>query len=149
MEGLRSYFSFQGRTNRQRYWLTALAVFLMYLVGVLVAALFFDIPLVGGLMILAMVALTIWLGLALATRRLHDRNKSGWWLLPMYVPVVLLVAAAQLAAQSNPEASIGFSALSLPFSIWILVELGFLKGTTGPNRFGEDPLQPAPVEVFS
>ena len=49
-----------------------------------------------------------------------------------------------------PEiAGAGFNALTLPFSIWALVELGMLKGTSGPNRFGPDPLQPSQVEVFS
>lgn len=43
-------------------------------------------------------------------KRAHDRNKSGWWAL-LYVIV-------------------------WP---WALIELGFLEGTKGPNRFGPDP----------
>jgi uncharacterized membrane protein YhaH (DUF805 family) len=39
--------------------------------------------------------------------------------------------------------------ISLPFTIWAFVELGCLKGTDGPNRFGDDPLQPTVQEVFA
>jgi PAT family beta-lactamase induction signal transducer AmpG len=48
-------------------------------------------------------------------RRCHDRNRSGWWMLLFFVPVV--------------------------GQIWWLVELGLLRGTTGANRFGEEPQQ--------
>ena len=43
-------------------------------------------------------------------KRFHDRNKSGWWLLIGLIPII--------------------------GAIWLLIELGFLKGTPGPNRFG-------------
>jgi uncharacterized membrane protein YhaH (DUF805 family) len=56
----------------------------------------------------------IWSGLALAAKRWHDRDKSAWWILITFVPVIG-----------------GF---------WALIENGFLKGTEGPNRFGADPL---------
>ncbi len=48
-------------------------------------------------------------------RRYHDRNKSGWW---MFIGLIPLFG-----------------------TIWFYVETGFLKGTTGPNRFGPDPLE--------
>jgi uncharacterized membrane protein YhaH (DUF805 family) len=43
-------------------------------------------------------------------KRFHDRDKSGWWVLITLIPII--------------------------GAIWILVELGFLKGTPGLNRFG-------------
>jgi uncharacterized membrane protein YhaH (DUF805 family) len=43
-------------------------------------------------------------------KRFHDRDKSGWWLLIGLIPII--------------------------GAIWLLIELGFLKGTPGPNRFG-------------
>jgi uncharacterized membrane protein YhaH (DUF805 family) len=43
-------------------------------------------------------------------KRWHDRDKSGWWMLITLVPII--------------------------GSIWLLIELGFLKGIPGPNRFG-------------
>ena len=43
-------------------------------------------------------------------KRFHDRDKSGWWVLIGLIPII--------------------------GAIWLLIELGFLKGTPGPNRFG-------------
>jgi uncharacterized membrane protein YhaH (DUF805 family) len=43
-------------------------------------------------------------------KRWHDRDKSGWWMLITLVPII--------------------------GAIWLLIELGFLKGTPGPNQFG-------------
>ena len=60
----------------------------------------------------------IWSGICVGVKRCHDRNKSGWFILIQLVPLV------------GP--------------IWYFVELGCLRGTIGPNRFGEDPLVTAP-----
>jgi uncharacterized membrane protein YhaH (DUF805 family) len=79
----------------------------------------------------------IWIGLAVATKRLHDRNKSAWWLVPFYaLPVVLDGAGNAVDAIMG----IVLSLASLAISIWALVELGFLRGTPGPNAYGPDPL---------
>jgi uncharacterized membrane protein YhaH (DUF805 family) len=61
----------------------------------------------------------------------------------MYLPVFVLSLLA-LAAEGAGEAdaAAGLNALTLPFSIWVFVELGCLRGTPGPNRFGLDPLNP-------
>jgi uncharacterized membrane protein YhaH (DUF805 family) len=47
-------------------------------------------------------------------KRYHDRNKSGWWVLIALIPIV--------------------------GAIWQIIELGFLRGTVGQNRFGSDPV---------
>src|SRR5436305_3552551 len=86
-------FSFTGRINRARYWLAVLiyvaiwtsfiAVSLVWLGGLDLENLF---SLAGaGLMIwlvgfLLFIVLT-WSGLAVGIKRLHDRDKSGWWIL--------------------------------------------------------------------
>jgi len=59
-----------------------------------------------------------WIWLAIKVKRYHDRNQSGWWLLPLLIPV-----------------------LGLLWYLWLFGALGFLKGTEGENRFGSDPLQ--------
>jgi uncharacterized membrane protein YhaH (DUF805 family) len=149
VEKLLPYFSFNGRANRQRYWLTTLAILALYIGGAVVGALFIAIPMLGGLIFLPIVVSALWATLALSTRRLHDRNKSGWWLLPMYVPATFLGVTGSILSNTDTGAGAFFSMLSLPFYIWMLVELGCLKGATGPNRFGDDLLQPAALEVFT
>ena len=52
--------------------------------------------------------------ITVSVKRCHDRDRSGWFLLMYFLPVL--------------------------GQIWLFVELGFLPGTSGPNRFGPDPL---------
>lgn len=125
-------FSFQGRINRKKIWFA----FLIHLlaaaaVGIIMSVLWQAVPgsvnedgtfhvegvasipylIVGfGYLVFA-----VWSGLAVAVKRVHDRNKSGWFILIQLIPLI--------------------------GSIWYLIEAYLLKGTTGPNRFGEDPLQ--------
>lgn len=68
--------------------------------------------------------------IALAVRRLHDRNLSGWWylgfIIAWFVPYLNLLA------------------------IITLIVLFAFPGTKGPNRFGPDPLNPqSSAEVFA
>jgi len=151
MRKLLSYFSFQGRSNRQRYWMTALALLgILMVAGILVAALAEASPLIGWI-VLPVVIAYFWAICANAARRLHDRNKSSWWLLLFLgVPAFFSLFGAIGAAGGGPKEGADFiSALGLPFSIWGLVEMGFLRGSKGPNKYGDDPLQPAMAEVFA
>ena len=126
-------FGFQGRINRAKYWL-ATVIYLAFILVVTVLAFLVDL---GGLFIA--LAMVIYVALAISSiavgiKRLHDRNKSGWWLLVFYLlPAVL----------SGIDTATGmtiFSLASAAVSIWMIVELGFLRGTPGPNQYGPDPL---------
>jgi uncharacterized membrane protein YhaH (DUF805 family) len=151
MERFLPYFSFQGRTNRRRYWEVGITIFMLSFLAALVFSVLSRIPVVGPLFDLVLIGVVV-VGfvatLANGARRLHDRGKSAWWLLVFAgVPIVLSVLRG-LVALSSPDADgpAGFLALiGLGFSIWALVELGVLKGVAGPNRFGENPLA-APQE---
>jgi uncharacterized membrane protein YhaH (DUF805 family) len=109
---LANYATFTGRAARSEYW-----YFLLFQVLANAVAAMVDrstgTHLVGGLVEL----LLILPSLAVAVRRLHDIDKSGWWLLIGFVPVI------------------GW----LVFIYWACT-----KGLLGPNRFGPDPL-PAPL----
>ena len=59
---------------------------------------------------------------AIAVKRLHDRNKSARWLILLFVPIV--------------------------GALWMLVELGFLRGTRGINKWGDDPTGKVIATVF-
>lgn len=121
-------FGFQGRANRAKFWLVALAILIVEMI--LFAAVFGGAamsgdpermaaaagPLAGIVLIIFVVAAT-WISIAVAVKRYHDRNKSGWWVLIVLVPVI--------------------------GGLWYLIECGFLRGTTGPNDYGPDPLAAA------
>ena len=94
----------------------------------------------------------MWASMSIAARRLHDRNKSAWWLLlyqglPSLLEVIGLLAT-QGGGASDATAFLRF--ISFCISMWVLVDLGFLRGVSGANRFGEDPLQPQGIaEAFA
>ena len=122
-------FGFQGRANRAKWWLVALAIFV---VEMIVLSLIVGTarhcqairqirwrPAMGsdrGIVIHRGVLAT-WIHLAIAVKRYHDRNKSGWWVLIIFVPVI--------------------------GGLWYFIECGFLRGTPGPNTYGPDPLAAA------
>jgi uncharacterized membrane protein YhaH (DUF805 family) len=135
-------FSFRGRLNRKPYWMTVIAtmviiVLLLLLVLVMIREQRFE---VAGLTVIILIILyipLIWIGLAIGAKRLHDRDKSAWWLLVFYaLPGILSTAG-------NEIEGLGFIILhiiSFGITVWAFVELGCLRGTRGPNRYGPDPL---------
>jgi len=135
-------FSFTGRLNRAPYWLAAIAA------SVVAALIVFVIVLAIGRIIPATIVLVvvflplIWITLALAIKRLHDRDKSGWWLLLFYLaPSILEVIGKSAGLPAFIIGPIGFG-----IGIWGLVEIGFRRGTLGQNSYGPDPLA-APVST--
>ena len=139
------FFSFRGRINRAKYWLALLIFTIVGMVQGLVGfalgnAVLFQI--FNFLIDLAVLVASIALGI----KRLHDRDRSAWWLLLFYMrPVVF--AGAGGAIMWAGASSVGmtedwslFPRLCLiggfALGIWGLVEIGFLRGSAGYNRFG-------------
>jgi uncharacterized membrane protein YhaH (DUF805 family) len=126
MFNIQNFISFNGRIPRMTFWLSIL---ILIIVQWVLFALFggmammnFDpadpaaaeqmMSSMGPIWIISLIFL--WPSLAIYAKRWHDRDKSGWWSLILFVPLI------------------GF--------IWFLVECGFLRGSEGPNRFGADPI---------
>ena len=154
------FFRFQGRIPRRIFWigLTALlaaAVIAVYLLSYLFEQIIPDRPsdslvIYGRLAILMVVWIPAFYSiLAVLVKRLHDRDKSGRWVvilvaagfLPLIAIVGFLVGPGAFLLEPSPYLQI-LDSVSLAIALWFFVELGFLKGTKGPNRFGADPLAP-------
>jgi len=133
-----NYANFQGRAARSEYWFFALfvGIIAVVLTGLLMLGMNFQTGEITGLgYVIIAILVVFYLGvlipsIAVAVRRLHDRNMSGWWYLGFIVlsaiPFVGIVA-----------------------SIAMLV-IFCLKGTDGDNRFGPDPLRPsARADIFA
>ena len=113
----RALLSFKGRMCRRDYWLKGFLVLLP--VHIINSYLAFSVDNDGARLISIVISIaSIWPGLALIVKRLHDRNRSGWFAATMLIPYVGIV-----------------------FAIWILIEVWFLRGSVGTNRFGEDTVQ--------
>ena len=141
----RLFFSFRGRAGRAGFWLVSLSWGVLGLVfdAIWSATGAAQVP-VGrnhlvdvafALPMLVMVASCV----AIGAKRLHDRNRSAWWLLPFYVAPPVLQAIAPLYDLES-AVLVWLMVLSGALSLWALIELGCLRGTRGPNRFGPDPL---------
>jgi uncharacterized membrane protein YhaH (DUF805 family) len=142
-------FSFRGRLNRAKYWL-------VLLIGMVVSAICIGVEasLIPGLQmgiygspggIMAVIGLTtivllfvLWSSLAIGCKRLHDRNKSAVWLLLFWLAPSVLYAIGQSIGANGAGAFVALVGAAI--AVWGLVEIGFLKGTDGPNDFGPDPL---------
>jgi uncharacterized membrane protein YhaH (DUF805 family) len=160
------WLGFDGRINRARYALATLAI-LSAMIAVLVAlavigascgvggrysinlaVITASIDLRGppelwwfpGIITLPLTCVFAWLYLAVAIKRLHDRNKSGWWMIPFVGLIALDVNFGHLLGELPPSIELVSGLLFL----WGFVEMTFFKGTSGPNRFGPDPLAPRP-----
>ncbi|RMF06916.1 MAG: DUF805 domain-containing protein, partial [Alphaproteobacteria bacterium] len=148
------FLSFEGRISRAPYWTGliilivaqyALILAYLYALGVPLSAI--ADPQYDRVLAEANVTVTLILaypGLALMCKRLHDRNRSGWWGVLLY-GLSIAGEGVTLAGYAGPadSPSLAELAILIPLALiglWFLIELGFLRGTVGPNRFGPDPL---------
>ena len=106
---LKSYAVFEGRARRKEYWMFVLFNLVATFVLMLVDVAIFRVRLLSGIYSLAVLIPTI----AVGVRRLHDTNRTGWWMLVIIIPAIGWI---------------------------ILLVLMAMEGTRGPNRFGPDPL---------
>jgi uncharacterized membrane protein YhaH (DUF805 family) len=135
-------FSFRGRLNRKSYWMTIIATMAIIVLVLLLALSMlrehrFEFAAFTVVILLILYIPLVWIGLAISAKRLHDRDKSAWWLLVFYLLPGILSSAG------NEMGDVGFILLhiiSFAISVWAFVELGCLRGTPGPNRYGPDPL---------
>ena len=113
-----------GRCPRPRFWLAAASLFIVAALyeavsdeTVKLATFWFVYP-----ALLASAA-------CVASKRLHDRGKSGWWAALVLIGVALIWRAPNAARLL----------LATPILVWSAVELILLQGEEGANRFGPNP----------
>jgi uncharacterized membrane protein YhaH (DUF805 family) len=156
-------FSFRGRISRSGFWLFFFVVQLVAQIAYFAVASAinflwtgsFDLDQAGTFesVILTILALpflpiTIISPLAIWTKRLHDRNKSGWWQITYAVSLALVISVVAMHDDHLISGIIFYlcatiAAISYAVLIWICVETAFIRGTPGDNRFGPDPLAPS------
>jgi uncharacterized membrane protein YhaH (DUF805 family) len=122
---LRRYAEFSGRSQRKEYWM----FFLFNIIVAVVLGIIEGILGLSGMVAGAYGPLTVLYELAIlipsiavGIRRLHDTDRSGWWLLIALVPIVGAI---------------------------VLLVFFVSDGTRGPNRFGPDPKNPGQAEAFA
>ncbi|MEQ1687443.1 MAG: DUF805 domain-containing protein [Sphingopyxis sp.] len=147
---LRRYADFSGRSQRQEYWMFQLLNLFVIIVGLVLVFAGFDwaemaaqsnqygkfasdaaaspsappgpLTWIGGGILLLWVLGTFIPHIAVAVRRFHDQDKSGWFYLLYFIPyaggIILLVFMC-------------------------------IEGTKGPNQYGEDPKGGSRSDIFA
>lgn len=133
---LQLFTSLEGRIPRKTFWLGFIVLIIVTWILELILFAIFGVSMMGGmdpnatpeaaaaaaqeamskmtLPLIILFLLLLWPSICLYAKRWHDRDKSGWWSLIGLIPII--------------------------GGLWMLIELGFLRGTDGPNRFGPDPI---------
>ena len=144
MPNFLSTFGFKGRIGRGRYWLLS-ALYLLALILGCVALAGFGIMMNAGpgdvsTLVAVPIGIILILGISVAiasagVRRLHDRGKSGFWLILYYGAPLWLSNHAYFDL-------VGYVSLAaaLGVFIWTLIDLGVLPGDSAGNRFGPSPV---------
>ena len=139
------FFKFNGRINRAKFWI---AVLVYTVINVVLAILGIVTDQSGVFQAInGMLAIVIFISsLAVGVKRLHDRDKSGWYLVLFYIVPSVLVFAAILVGTIMEDSFMIAALLGLvafAIGVWAFVEMGCLRGTVGANRYGPDPLASA------
>ncbi len=144
------YADFSGRAPRAEFWWFTLAISVL-MIGILIVERSLGLGRVfleyGPMTVLLLLA-TIVPSLAVQVRRLHDTDRTGWWLAAVYAPYVGLIATmpgvgsagmAEPAALSGSVMLFGLLGLIVLIVAIVLIVFYCLPGTAGPNRYGPDP----------
>jgi uncharacterized membrane protein YhaH (DUF805 family) len=161
-------FGFNGRINRAKFWLAGLIIicwmiFMMFLLFLPIGYFFgsatkFSLGIDNLLVVFDTAALRkmsradiavlivnflvmpldLWVSLATSVKRLHDRDRSGWWLVPFFVIPCLYGRLEEYLPDSYWVLPLALIAFVL--CVWGFIELLFLRGTKWTNRFGPNPL---------
>jgi len=162
-------FRFDGRISRARFWLAIPVLFgLMATVALTIVAIhglfgnaapfhlgardlfklvdpdayrsltWADLPRL--LIKLVGTSLLMWVCFATSIKRLHDRDKSGWWMVPFFAVPGLYDQFADRLPDSYADLPLAIAALGL--GLWGFIEMYVLNGSPRTNRFGADPLAP-------
>ena len=122
---LRRYAEFSGRSRRKEYWMFFLGVFIVSFVLQIVEGIVGLSGMIGGLYgpLTTIFLLGILIpNIAVGVRRLHDTDRSGWWLLIALVPLI---------------------------GGLVLLYFFVSDGTQGTNQYGPDPKNPGEVQTFA
>ena len=111
---LKKYATFSGRARRKEYWFFVLFYVLISIVAAVIDVMTgsFDSTMGMGMLGLLVALALLIPSLAVAVRRLHDTDRSGWWVLLCLIPLI--------------------------GGIWLLVLL-CLDSTPGENQYGPNP----------
>jgi uncharacterized membrane protein YhaH (DUF805 family) len=121
---LKRYAEFTGRSRRKEYWMFFLFCLIVSVVANIIDGVLGMSGMVGGVYgpVTTLFALAVLVpSIAVGIRRLHDTNRSGWWILIALVPLIGAI---------------------------VLLVFYASDGTNGDNQYGPDPKSENAVQAF-
>jgi uncharacterized membrane protein YhaH (DUF805 family) len=131
--------SFEGRISRKTFWIAIAVLVVAELAGYLIA------QALQGDRLSAIVDLAfVYPEFAIAAKRAHDRDLPIWILIVFFGggAVLDLLTVLELSGAKD-QPSLMSLMIAVPFTVLLvalLIELGFRRGTVGPNQYGPDPV---------
>jgi uncharacterized membrane protein YhaH (DUF805 family) len=165
---LRRYAQFQGRSRRKEFWMWILFIVIVsFVLSIFDSVLglggqagtvtntargsfYYGAGVHGGILTDIFTLAVLVPNISVSVRRLHDTNRSGWWLLLPLVPwlLILIVTAAALFGSAGAGMLLaGIFGLAFLICAIVLLVWYCTAGTVGPNRFGEDPKGGLPADL--
>lgn len=133
------YIDFQGRCARRDFWYYVVGYIVVYIVVAIIQSIILSTHLLTGLLALGLLLP----GLGISVRRLHDIDRSGWWLLISVVPGILAMLFSGIALMSG-SVGVGVTLMGVVTIIGLAATVLLIywyaqPGTSGDNRFGPPP----------
>jgi uncharacterized membrane protein YhaH (DUF805 family) len=147
MDLAKLFLSFDGRIGRLPFWIGTILIGVLELVlqwalGVRVMAEVFDRR--EHVIVLVVSLIFLYPTVAIGVKRLHDRNLPGIYILLFVIAYVGLLFAQFFGYLDDPARAGILAWIAIAFILVVgvsfLIELGFRRGTSGPNQYGPDPL---------
>ncbi|QYO77395.1 DUF805 domain-containing protein [Devosia salina] len=146
----------EGRIGRQQWWIGIVVLIVISIVASIILGIISlgNATVMAWLAVLLNIAL-IWPSYCIGIKRRHDRDNDGTDLKILIAGSLILnllqatgigVTMTDMGGVMVPVPAIWLGVINFifaVFAIYMLVQLGFLKGTTGSNSYGADPLDAA------
>ena len=150
MRPLKKYADFTGRAPRAEFWWYTLAVGLLMLAALVLESALSITPVLWlyGPVTLVLAVATFIPSLAVQFRRLHDTDRSGLWLLVLwvpYIPYLYFIFGMLSSVTSGAAPDMASAGMVLVLGLVVLVAAILLivffatAGKQGPNSYGDDP----------
>lgn len=145
MSFLTVLFSFRGRINRSTFWLKGVGLLAGLLVALNILIEITTDDVVGGLLVMLLCSVMLYVWLAVIIKRVHDLDQPatvGVLLIPL--PFIGVFVAHSVLTGFDHRLLIGAGATTIPViglfvAVGVLIKVAFAKGTHGPNRYGDQP----------
>ena len=138
IEVLKKYAKFEGRARRKEYWMFILFDFIFAIAAAVLDEILGSEPVISIVYGLVLILPT----LAVTVRRLHDTNRSGWWILLFVIPLITMFFFVFLSLGSlffDFEFLLGLSFIILIIGWTVLLVFTLLDSNVGENWYGKNP----------